>query len=202
MFLQINSENPSSRKIAKVVECLENGGIIIYPTDTVYGLGCDIHNPKAVERICRIKGIKPNKANLSFICNDLSHLSEYAAQLDNQTFKLLKRTLPGPFTYILKASNVVPKLFKSNKKTVGIRVPDNNIAQTIIAELGRPILSTSLKSENDFIEYLTDPYDIHEQYQKLVDIVIDGGVGGNQPSTVVDCTGSSPEVIRQGAGEI
>ena len=192
MFLQINTENPSMRKIGKVIECLENGGVIVYPTDTVYGLGCDIHNQKAVERICRIKGIKPNKANLSFICNDLSHLSEYAAQLDNSTFKLLKRTLPGPFTFILKASNVVPKLFKNNKKTVGIRVPDNKIAQTLVQELGRPILSTSLKADDDFVEYLTDPFDIYEQYKKLVDIVIDGGIGRTVPSTVVDCTGYEP----------
>lgn len=204
MFLEINTDNPSMRKISQIVEILRNGGVIIYPTDTVYALGCDIYNTKAFEKICRIKGIKPKKANFSFICNDLSHLSNFTKPIDNQIFRTLKRTLPGPFTYILKANNNVPKIFKSNKKTVGIRVPDNNIAQALVAELGNPIISTSLKIDeevDDFMEYLTDPYEINELYSKQVDVVIDGGYGNLKPSTVVSFIGTEPEIIRQGAGD-
>ncbi len=203
MYLEINSENPSERKISQAVDVLRKGGVIIYPTDTVYGLGCDIYNTKAFEKICRLKGIKPKKANFSFICNDLSHLATFTRPIDNYTFRLLKKTLPGPFTFILKANHNVPKIFKVNKKTVGIRVPDNNIAQALISGLGNPIISTSLKidDEDDFMEYLTDPSEIYEEYEKLVDLVIDGGYGSLKASTVVDLTKGEPEIIRQGAGE-
>ncbi|MEO1437652.1 MAG: L-threonylcarbamoyladenylate synthase [Bacteroidota bacterium] len=202
MLLRINPENPERRKINQVVETLSKGGIIIYPTDTVYGIGCDIHNQKAVERVCRIKGVNPRKVNLSFVCNDLSHLSDYAVPFETSIFKLMKASLPGPYTFILKANNNVPKLFKNNKKTVGIRIPDHPIAQDIVRGLGRPLLSTSLKIEDEILEYWNDPIDIYEYYQKLVDIVIDGGMGGLEPSTIVDFTGGSPDVIRAGAGDI
>ncbi len=200
MLLTINPDNPETRKINQVVDCLKKGGVIIYPTDTLYGLGCDISNQKAVERICQLKGIQPKKANLSFICNDLSHLSEYAAQFDSQTFKLIKRLLPGPFTFILKATNKVPKILKQNKKTVGIRIPNHPIAQSIVEHLGRPILSSSLKMEDDLIEYWTDPTEIHDVYGKQVDLIIDGGIGKLTPSTVLDCTQDGIEIIREGAG--
>jgi tRNA threonylcarbamoyl adenosine modification protein (Sua5/YciO/YrdC/YwlC family) len=205
MYLEINSNNPSERHIKQVVDVLRKGGVIIYPTDTVYGLGCDINNVKAFERVCRLKGVKPKKANFSFICNDLSHLSNFTTPIDNDIFRMLKKVLPGPFTFILKANNNVPKILKvNNKKTVGIRVPDNAIAQAIVKELGNPILSTSLKidDEDDFMEYLTDPSEIYDQYEKLVDIVIDGGFGSLKASTVVDLTGDEPQIIRQGAGEL
>lgn len=200
MLLKIYPQNPSERKIRQVVDCLRKGGVVIYPTDTIYGLGCDISKPKAVERICQIRGLDPKKANLSFVCHDFSHLSKYTHQFDKHIYKLLNKHLPGPFTFILPASNEVPKLLKSKKKTVGIRVPDNNIARTIVQELGNPILSTSLKIPDDIVEYPTDPELIYEDYKKLVDIVIDGGVGDNQPSTVIDCTKEEWEVIRQGKG--
>lgn len=201
MLLKIHPENPSPRKIKQVVECLRDGGIIIYPTDTIYGLGCDISKTKAVERICAIRGIDPQKANLSFVCSDFSHLSSYTKQFDKNIFRLLNKYLPGPYTFILDANNEVPKILKSKKKTVGIRVPENNISQAIIAELGSPILSSSLKTDNDIVEYPTDPEEIYEAYHKLVDIVIDGGVGGNEPSTVVSCINGEVELIRQGKGE-
>lgn len=202
MLLRINPDNPEMRKIKQAVKVLENGGIIIYPTDTVYGLGCDIFNPKAITRILQLKGIKPKKANLSFICNDLSHISEFTRPFDNSTFRILKKALPGPYTFILSGNNNVPKLFKNNKKTVGIRVPDNQIAQLLVQELGRPILSSSLKVEDDIQEYPTDPELIHDDYKKLVDVVIDGGYGNLEVSTVVDLTGNAPEIIRAGAGEV
>lgn len=178
MLLNIHPVNPDKRKIAQVVECLRSGGVVIYPTDTVYGLGCDIYQSRAIERICRMKGVKPEKANLSFICNDLSHISEFTLNVDTPTYKLMRRLLPGPFTFILKANNSVPKLFKNNKRTVGIRVPDNAIARDIVQELGHPIVSTSIHHDDDIIEYITDPEMIFEQYGHLVDIVIDGGIGG------------------------
>ncbi|MCI5083821.1 MAG: threonylcarbamoyl-AMP synthase [Saprospiraceae bacterium] len=202
MLLKINGENPEGRKIAQVVEHLEKGGIIIYPTDTVYGLGCDIFNKKAVEKICQIRGLKPEKARLSFICNDISQVSEFAAQIDNEVFRVMKRNLPGPFTFVLKSNNDVPKMFKNRKRTIGVRIPDNKIIHTLVSELGRPILTTSLKSDDEILEYFTDPIDIYEDYKKTVDIVIDGGVGGNVPSTVVDCTEGEPVVIREGAGQL
>lgn len=202
MLLKINSENPSDRKIQQVVDILEKGGIIIYPTDTVYGLGCDISNHKAVERICRLVHLDPKKAMLSFICKDISQISDYASQMDNDVYKLIKRNLPGPFTFILKSNNSVPKLFKNKKRTIGVRIPDNNIVQAIVEGLGRPILTTSLKSDDEILEYFTDPIDIHDDYKKLVDVVIDGGVGGNQPSGVVNLTSGDVEIIREGPTEL
>ena len=202
MLLEIFPHNIDMRKIKQVVDCLRNGGLVIYPTDTVYGLGCDIYNKEAVEKICRIKKVKPEKMNFSFICNDLSHISDYTMNIDNPTYKLMKRCLPGPFTFILKANNSVPKLFKNNKKTVGIRVPDNEIPRTIVRELGNPIITTSVHSEDDLIDYITDPNAINQRYENLVDIIIDGGVGGYQPSTVIDCTGNEPIVLREGLGKL
>lgn len=202
MLLKIHADNPSPRKIQQVVDILEKGGIIIYPTDTVYGLGCDITNHKAVERICRLVHLDPKKAMLSLMCQNISQVSEYSQHLDNDTFKLLKRNLPGPFTFILKSNNSVPKLFKNKKRTIGVRVPNNNIVHAIVEELGRPILTTSLKSEDEIVEYFTDPFDIHEDYKKLVDVVIDGGIGGQHPSAVINLVGGEVEVIREGPLEL
>lgn len=200
MLLKIYPENPNQRHIKTVVECLMDGGIIIYPTDTVYGLGCDIFKSRAIERIAQIKGIKTEKANFSFICSDLSQLSDFSKPIPNNVFKLMKSNLPGPFTFILNASNSVPKLMQSKKKTVGIRIPDNNIPITIVKELGNPIMSTSIYDDDKILEYTTDPELIYEKYNKIVDIVIDGGYGDNEPSTVVDCTENEPIVIREGKG--
>lgn len=200
MLIKIYPENPNEKAIDQAVEVLRKGGLIIYPTDTVYGLGCDITNQKAIEKICKIRGIKPEKANFSFICSDLSHIADYVKPIDTTVFRLLKKALPGPFTFIFNASGQVPKLLSSNKKTVGIRVPDNNIARAIVTALGNPILSTSIKDEDELIEYSTDPELIHEKYEDLVDMVIDGGYGGNEASTVVDCTSGDFEIIREGKG--
>jgi len=200
MLIKIYPENPNEKAIAQVAEVLKKGGLIIYPTDTVYGLGCDITNQKAIEKICKIRGIKPEKANFSFICSDLSHISDFIKPIDTTVFRLLKKALPGPFTFIFNANNNVPKLLSSNKKTVGIRVPDNNIAREIVRTLGNPILSTSIKDDDELIEYSTDPELIHEKYENLVDLVIDGGFGDNEPSTVVDCTSGDFEIIREGKG--
>lgn len=202
MLLKIYPENPNPRYIRMVVECLLDGGIIIYPTDTVYGLGCDIFKSKAIERIAQIKGIKAEKANFSFICNDLSQLADYSKPIPNPVFKLMKSNLPGPFTFILNASNNVPKLIQSKKKTVGIRIPNNSIPLEIVRELGNPIMSTSIHDDDKIIEYTTDPELIYERYNKLVDIVIDGGYGDNEPSTVVDCTVDVPIIIREGKGTL
>ena len=199
-FIKIYNENPNPREIAKVVKVLQSGGLIIYPTDTIYGLGCDITKTKSLEKIAKIKGVQLEKANLSFICNDLSHLSDYVKQIDSATFKILKRALPGPYTFILPGSNNLPKVFKK-KKTVGIRIPNNNIIRTLVAELGNPIVSTSIRDEDDVLEYTTDPELIFEKWQGLVDIVIDGGYGDNEPSTVIDLT-EEPSVIREGKGSI
>jgi tRNA threonylcarbamoyl adenosine modification protein (Sua5/YciO/YrdC/YwlC family) len=199
MLLHIHPENPQARQIKTAVECLQRGGIIIYPTDTIYGLGCDILQHKAVERICRIKNVDPKKAQLSFICSDLSHLSDYTKQLPTTTYRLLKEYLPGPFTFILPASKMVPKILQSKKDTIGLRIPDNNIALAIIKELGRPILSASLPGE--MIEDYTDPEIMHENFRNEVDVVINGGIGGSVPSTIVDCTGAEPFVIREGLGK-
>lgn len=201
MLLKIYPENPNPKAIEETVNVLKKGGIIIYPTDTVYGLGCDITNAKAVERICRIRGINPAKANFSFVCSDLRHISDYIKPIDNITFRMLKKALPGPFTFILNANNNVPKLLSSKKKTVGIRIPDNSIAQEIVRILGNPILSTSIKDEDELIEYSTDPELIHEKYEEIVDLVIDGGFGGNEASTVIDCTSGDFEIIRDGKGD-
>ena len=199
-FVKIYNENPNPKEIAKVVKVLQSGGLVIYPTDTIYGLGCDITKTKSLEKIAQIKGVQLEKANLSFICNDLSHLSDYVKQLDSATFKILKRALPGPYTFILPGSNNLPKVFKK-KKTVGIRIPDNNIIRTLVAELGNPIVSTSIRDEDDVLEYTTDPELIFEKWQGLVDVVIDGGYGDNEPSTVIDLT-EEPSVIREGKGSI
>ena len=201
-FLDIHPDNPQPRLLQQAVDVLKRGGVIIYPTDTVYGLGCDITRPKAIERICQIKGIKPEKASFSFICYDLSHISEYTKPIDTSTFRLLKKALPGPFTFIFNASGQVPKLLSSNRKTVGIRVPDNAIARELVHQLGNPILSTSIYDDDDVIEYSTDPELIHEKYENLVDAVIDGGYGGNEASTVVDCTSGDFEILRQGKGDL
>jgi tRNA threonylcarbamoyl adenosine modification protein (Sua5/YciO/YrdC/YwlC family) len=199
-FIKIYNENPNAREIAKVVKVLQSGGLVIYPTDTVYGLGCDITKTKALEKIAQIKGVKLEKANFSFICNDLSHLSDYVKQIDSATFKILKRALPGPYTFILPGSNNLPKVFKK-KTTVGIRIPDNNIIRTLVAELGHPIISTSIRDEDDVLEYTTDPELIFKKWQNLVDVVIDGGYGDNEPSTVIDLT-EEPTILRKGKGSL
>ncbi len=200
MLLRLYNENPNPREIRKVVDILHEGGIIIYPTDTIYGLGCDITNPKAVEKVARFKGVKIEKANFSFICSDLSHISDYTKPISNTVFKLMKKNLPGPFTFILEANTNVPKYFKGKKKTVGIRVPHNNIIRNIVYELGNPILSTSIREEDDILEYTTDPELIYEKYKDFADLVIDGGHGELIPSTVVDCTGDTIEITREGKG--
>jgi tRNA threonylcarbamoyl adenosine modification protein (Sua5/YciO/YrdC/YwlC family) len=199
MLIRIHPENPQERLIRQVVAILKQGGIIIYPTDTIYGLGCDIYQHKAIERICRIKNVEPQKANLSFVCYDLSDLSYYARQLDTPVYRTLKQYLPGPYTFILGASKEVPKLLKTKKDTVGIRVPDNKIARCIVQELGNPILSATLPGEH--VEDYTDPEIIHDKFEKLVDAVIDGGIGGMVPSTIVDFSKGEPELIREGAGD-
>ncbi|MDC6386351.1 threonylcarbamoyl-AMP synthase [Flagellimonas taeanensis] len=200
-LIRLYEENPNPRQVEKIVEVLRRGGLVIYPTDTVYGLGCDITNSKALQRIARIKGIKLEKANWSFVCADLSNLSDYVRQIDSSTFKILKRTLPGPYTFILPGNNNLPKDFKK-KKTVGIRVPDNAIAQALVTGLGNPIVSTSIRDEDDILEYTTDPELIFEKWQNLVDIVIDGGYGGNVASTVIDLSEGEPLVVREGKGSL
>ena len=200
-LLRIYEENPNPKAVAKVIQVLRKGGLVIYPTDTVYGLGCDITNTRALEKIARIKGIKLDKANWSFICADLSNLSDYVRQINSTTFKILKRALPGPYTFILPGSSNLPKDFKK-KKTVGIRVPDNSSAQTLVRELGNPIVSTSIHDEDELLEYTTDPELIYEKWNNLVDIVIDGGYGGNVASTVIDLSGDEPEVLREGKGSL
>jgi tRNA threonylcarbamoyl adenosine modification protein (Sua5/YciO/YrdC/YwlC family) len=200
-FIKIYPENPNEKEIAKVVKVLRDGGLVIYPTDTVYGLGCDITNTKALERIAKIKGIKLEKANFSFICSDLSNISDYIKQIDTPTFKILKRALPGPYTFILPGNNNLPKEFKK-KTTVGIRVPDNSIAIEIVKQLGNPIVSTSIHDDDEVIEYTTDPELIFEKWQNLVDLVIDGGYGDNYASTIIDLSDGEPIVIREGKGSL
>ena len=198
MFIKIYNQNPNIKEITKVVNILRDGGLVIYPTDTVYAIGCDALNVRAVEKICKLKGIDPRKANLSIICYDLSNISEYV-KVNTPTFKLMKRNLPGPFTFILNANNNLPKIFK-NRKTVGIRVPNNNIIRELVKELGNPILTTSVHDEDDIIEYATDPELIHDRYENIVDVVIDGGYGDIDPSTIIDYTGDEPVIIRKGKG--
>ncbi|MGB6268636.1 MAG: L-threonylcarbamoyladenylate synthase [Olleya sp.] len=200
-FIKIYEENPNPKEIKKVVDVLKKGGLIIYPTDTVYGLGCDITNTKALERIARIKGVKLDKANFSFICHDLSNLSDYVKQIDSTTFKILKRALPGPYTFILPGSKTLPAAFKK-KKEVGIRVPNNNIALEIVKALGNPIVSTSIHDEDEILEYTTDPELILEKWDNLVDLVIDGGYGDNHASTVIDLSGEQPLIVREGKGSL
>lgn len=198
MLLKMYDENPSHKHILQVVDVLKKGGIIIFPTDTVYGLGCDIHHHKAVERVARLKGLDFKTAKFSFICYDLSSLSEYTKQVDTPVYKIMRRNLPGPFTFILHASNKVPKILKNKKKTVGIRVPDNNIVRDIVQELGNPILTTSVHNDDDILDYIADPELIYEKYRDQVDIVIDGGFGKVQGSAIVDCTKDEYEIIREG----
>lgn len=200
-FIKIYEDRPNEAAIKRVVDVLRDGGLIIYPTDTVYGLGCDITNTRALERIAKIKGIKLEKANFSFVCSDLSNISDYVKQIDTATFKILKRALPGPYTFILPGNNDLPKEFRK-KKTVGIRVPDNNIARCLVKELGNPIVSTSIHDDDEVVEYSTDPELIFEKWQNLVDLVIDGGYGDNTPSTIIDLSGYEPEVVREGKGSL
>jgi len=200
-FIKIYEENPNSKEIEKVVNVLKKGGLIIYPTDTVYGLGCDITNIKALERVAKIKGVKLEKSNFSFVCHDLSNISDYVKQIDNTTFKLLKRALPGPYTFVLPSAKSLPNPFK-RKKTVGIRVPDNNIALEIVKKLGRPIISTSIYDEDEIIEYTTDPELIKEKWDNLVELVIDGGYGDNEPSTIIDVSDGEAVIIREGKGSL
>lgn len=202
MLIRLYDENPNPKDLLKVVEILRDGGVIIFPTDTIYGIGCDITKPKAIERVARIKNVKPEKAALSFLFYDLSNISDYCKPISNNIFKLMKKNLPGPFTFILNANSNIPKLFRNTKKSIGIRVPDNNIIREIVKELGNPILSTSVKDEDTIIEYSTDPELIHEKFGDLVDLVIDGGFGGNIPSTIIDCIGNEPVITRQGKGEL
>lgn len=203
MIVEINPDNIDKRLIDQAVEILKKGGIIIFPTDTVYSMGCDLFNKKALNNLARLKGIKLSKANFSIICHDLSHLSDYVKQIDRPTFKLLKQSLPGPFTFILTANNEIPRLFDTNKKEIGIRIPDNNIILEIVKELGNPVATTSLHDfEDEIVDYFVDPYAIYERMDDEVDMIIDGGYGHLEASTVVDCTGNAPEIIRQGIGKI
>ena len=201
MLLKIYPQNPNPKAIQQVADCLRDGGIVIFPTDTIYGMGCDIYKPKAVEKIISIMGDKKKKDTLSFICHDLSHLSDFTIPVENHIFKAMKRALPGPFTFILNANNQVPKIIHGAKKTVGIRVPDNNIIRAIVQELGHPVFSTSIKDDDEIVEYTTDPELMDEKYGHLVDMVVDGGYGDNIPSTVVDCTSGSIEIVREGKGD-
>lgn len=198
--LSIHPLNPEPRKINRVVEILQKGGVIIYPTDTIYGIGCDLTNKRAIERLCSIEGIKPQKMNLSFICNDLSHISEYVRHLETPEFKILKRLLPGPFTFIFESNSNVPKILGINKKTVGIRIPDHQIPLEIVKLLGNPLITSSIKDDDTIKEYTTDPEEIYEDFKNKVDLVISGGQGGNVPSTIVDFTSGEPVVTRQGLG--
>jgi len=202
MLIRLYEENIDQRKINQIIDVLKNGGIIIYPTDTVYSMGCDIMNQKAVEKVAKIKGIQIEKTRFSFICHDLSHLSDYTKPISNNVFKLMRRNLPGPFTFILEANTNVPRYFKGKKKTVGIRVPNNNIIREIVKELGNPIFSSSVHDTDEILAYTTDPELIHEEWENRVDIVIDGGFGDNEISTIVDCTGDEIEIIREGKGEL
>jgi tRNA threonylcarbamoyl adenosine modification protein (Sua5/YciO/YrdC/YwlC family) len=202
MLIRIHPVNPDPRQVAKALEVLRDGGVIIYPTDGVYAFGCDVYKSKAVERIAQLKGIKPEKADFSFVFDGLSRITEFARPVDTPVYKLLKQCLPGPYTFILNANNSVPKLFKNNKRTLGIRIPDNPICRLLVSELGNPIISASVHDEDEILEYTTDPELIHERYRDMVDLVIDGGYGALVPSTVIDCSSGIPELVRQGAGEV
>ncbi len=199
-MIKIYPENPAPKHIKMVIDALENGGVVIFPTDTVYALGCSINKPKALDKIAQLKGIKKEKAHFSFLVNDLSMLSEFTKPFDNKTFRLMRKNLPGPFTFILNANSNIPKIFQSKKKTIGFRIPENNILTSIIEELGTPLVSTSIHDDDEILEYTTDPELIYEKYKDRVDLVINGGYGDNVASTVVDCTGDEPEIIRQGKG--
>lgn len=201
MYIKLFEDNPNARDILKIIEVLKDGGVIIYPTDTIYAIGCDINNVKAVQRVCQLKGIKPEKANFSMICRDLSNIAAYA-KVNNDVFKVMKHNLPGPFTFVLPATNKLPNVLMNRRKTIGIRIPDNYIVMSIVQELGNPLLTTSVRADDDVEEYMTDPELIYEKYEKLVDVVIDGGFGQNIASTVVDCTNDSIEIVRQGIAEL
>ncbi len=201
-FIRLYEENPEPSKMAEIVRILRDGGVVIYPTDTVYGMGCDITNQRAVERICQIKGINPKKHNFSMICSDLSNISQYTRVISKPVFKMMKKGLPGPYTFILDASSQVPKILHSKKKTIGIRVPDHNVPRMLVERLGQPILTTSIHDEDEVVEYSTDPELIFEKYEHLVDVVIDGGYGQNVASTIVDCTGDLVEIVREGLGKV
>lgn len=200
-LLTIHPINPEPRKIERVVEVLRNGGIVVYPTDTIYGIGCDLKNRRAVERLCQIIGIKPQKMNLSFICHDLSHISEYVKRIDTPVFKILKKALPGPFTFIFESNTNVPKILGVNKNTVGIRIPDHNIPRDLVALLGNPLITSSIKNDDEIKEYTTDPEEIYEDFKHKADVVISGGAGGNVPSTIVDFSEGQAVVTRQGLGD-
>ena len=202
MLLKVHPENPSQRQILKVCEVLQKGGVVVYPTDTVYALGCDIYSNKAVERIARLKGVALKKADFSFVFSDLSLLSDYTRLISNPVFKLMKAYLPGPYTFILPARNNIPRIFHSKKKTVGIRIPANQVVLELVRELGSPIITTSVHDQDEIVEYTTDPELIYEKYRNFADLVIDGGYGNNEPTTIVDCTGDEPEIIRQGIGDL
>lgn len=202
MLIKIYPENPDERRIQQVIDVLKKGGVIVYPTDSVYSMGCDMTNKRAVEKMAQLKGVKLEEANFSLICYDLSNISEYTVQFGTDIYKMMKRALPGPYTFILNANKNIPKLFQSKKQTIGIRVPDNNIARTIVNKLGNPMLSTSVHDDDEILEYTTDPELIHERYDGQVDLVIDGGYGNNEASTVIDCTGETPEIVRQGIGVV
>lgn len=202
MLIKIYPENPDERRIQQVIDVLKKGGVIVYPTDSVYSMGCDMSNKRAVEKMAQLKGVKLEEANFSLICYDLSNISEYTVQFGTDIYKMMKRALPGPYTFILNANKNIPKLFQSKKQTIGIRVPDNNIARTIVNQLGNPMLSTSVHDDDEILEYTTDPDLIHERYDGQVDLVIDGGFGNNEASTVIDCTGEIPEIVRQGIGVV
>ena len=201
-LLKIHSENPEGRKIQEVCETLENGGMVIYPTDSVYAIGCDILRQDVVERIYQFKGLDSSLAHMTFLCKDISQVAEYASQINNDVFRMLKRNTPGPFTFIIKANNQVPRVFKNKRRTIGVRIPKNKIVLDIIENLGRPLLSTSLKRNDDLLEYYTEPSFIYERYGNQFDIVIDGGIGQTEPSTIVDCTEEIPEIIREGFEEL
>ncbi|MEO7174457.1 MAG: L-threonylcarbamoyladenylate synthase [Saprospiraceae bacterium] len=200
MLLEIHPKNPDLRKIRQTVEALLKGETIVYPTDTVYGLGCDMNQKAGIDKMCQIKKVDPDKALFTLVCNNISQIAEFTAPIDNETFRWMKRLLPGPFTFILKPGNHLPKALKNRKQTIGVRIPDNQIVSAIIDLLGRPLLSSSLKSEDDFLEYITDPTEIYDIYGNQVGLVIDGGMGGLEPSTIIDCTGDNPEILRQGKG--
>ena len=200
-LLSIHPVNPEPRKIAHVAEILRKGGVIIYPTDTIYGIGCDLMNRRAIERLCQIMGIKPHKLDLSFICSDLSHISEYVKRIDTPAFKFLKKSLPGPYTFIFESSTLVPKILGENKKTVGIRIPDHNIPRDIVKILGNPLITSSIKDDDQIKMYTTEPEEMFEDFKHKVDLVIDGGSGGNVPSTVINFSSGAPELVRQGLGE-
>ena len=198
MLVSINADNPQGRLIQQMVDILEDGGVLIYPTDTVYGIGCDITNKNAVERVARIRGLDPAKAMFSFICQDISQVTEYSKTINNGVFRVMKHNLPGPFTFILNSNNKTPKILKNRKETIGVRIIDNNIVDALVRGLGRPILTASVKADDEVTEYYTDPHEIYEKYGKLVDAVIDGGMGGTVASTVIICTGTEPELYREG----